>query len=328
LKGLSAHKQTYYQSVARNIFLNEKFFQLRRAFSAENIAAIPLKGIALIQNVYSDISQRYMGDIDVLVKPGDVLKVAVILEGLGYAHPAINFDPRKPYSIYLNSFVFSGHPARVNYSVHLHWHLLNSTLPFFIYRIAMDDIWLGARTERTKDTDLIMLEPHHLLLYLSLHAFHHSFDSPVLLEDIKKVVEFYKGGLDWSEVEIWARRWNACMPLYLTLYFTSRLCAADIPGEMINRVRPDKISKNGQKAIAIILKNGKGWQNVAYPLFLDMADSLRDKAKFIILSLFPPPVEVFKTHAFHSGILLFRHYLKRCGWGILQIAKFLLGSRI
>lgn len=268
-----------------------------------------------------------MGDIDVLVKPGDVLKAAVILEGLGYTHPAINFDPRKPYSIYLNSFVFSGLPARVNYSVHLHWHLLNSTLPFFIYRIAMDDIWSGTRIERTKDADLIMLEPHHLLLYLSLHAFHHSFDSPVLLEDIKKTVEFYKGKLDWPRLVDYARRWNACMPFYTALYLTSRICGAGIPGEIINSVKPDKISKNGQKAIAIILKNGKGWQNVAYPLFLDMADSLWDKAKFVILSLFPPPAEVFKTHAFHSGILLFRHYLKRCGWSILQIVRFLLGSR-
>jgi hypothetical protein len=323
LKGKSAHNQTYYQSVARNIFLNEKFFQLRRACSAENIAIIPLKGIALIQNVYGDISQRYMGDIDVLIKPGDVLKAAAILEGLGYTHPAINFDPRKPYSIYLNSFVFSGLPARVNYSVHLHWHILNSTLPFFMYRIAMDDIWAGAGIERTKDGDLVMMAAHHFLLYLALHAFHHSFDNPVLLGDIKKVIEFYKGKLDWPRLVDYAHRWNACMPFYTALYLTSRICKADIPEDIINSVKPDQISKNGQKAIAIILKNGKGWQNVAYPLFLDMAGRLRDKARFVFLSLFPPPAEVSKIHAFDSGFLVFGHYLKRCGWGIWQIAKFL-----
>jgi hypothetical protein len=192
----------------------------------------------------------------------------------------------------------------------------------------MDDIWSEAIIERIEDTDLIMMAPHHLLLYLSLHAFHHSFDNSGLLQDIKKVVEFYKDKINWSRLVDCARRWKACMPLYLSLYFTSRICKADIPEDIINSVKPKKISRNGQKVISLILKNKGGWHNLAYPLFLDMMDSFRDKCKFVFLSFFPAPSEVFKIHAFDSRFLVFVHYLKRCVWGIAQMVKFLFGSRV
>ena len=328
MNGLLAHNETYYQAVARNIFLNEQFFEVHRIFSRENIAVVPLKGVALIQNVYHDISQRYFGDIDILVKPKDVPKAAVILESLGYTHPRINFNPQKPYSIYLNSVVFFRQPCDVNYSVHLHWHLLNSTLPFFMYRLAMDDIWACARIERTKEGDLVMMAPYHLLIYLSLHAYQHSFDNPGLFQDIKKVIEFYRSELDWSLAADCSRRWNACMPFYIALYLTSRICGADIPEGIMLSVKPKRISKNGHRAISVILKNGRGWQNVAYPLFLDMTDSFRDKGKFVFLSFFPPPAEISKIHAFNFRISVFGHYLKRCGWGISQMIKFLFGSRV
>jgi hypothetical protein len=326
------HNEDYYQSVARNIFLNEQFLEILRAFSKEKIDVIPLKGIALLQNIYSDISQRYIGDIDLLVKPADVLKAAATLKSLGYVCPKANFNPRRPYSIYLNSMVFTSaceinglawrftiNPQacqRVNYSVHLHWHLLNTTLPFFMYKINMDDIWAHARIEKTKDGDLLMMSAHHLLIYLCLHAYHHSFERMGLFQDINQAVEFYKGELDWSWLADCACKWNVCMPFYVALYLTSKICQADIPQDLMRKLKPQKISRSGWMAISIILKNGKGWQNLAYALFLDMTENLLDKAKFVFLSLFPPPAEVCKVHTLASMISVFSHYLKRCGRGI------------
>lgn len=317
-------KEEHYQTAARNVFLNEQFLKISKLFSDANIPLIPLKGIALIQNIYTDWGFRYLGDIDILVKAEDVLKSAEILSALGYTHRKVYFDRQFPYSIYLNSLVFC-QSSKINYSLHLHWHLLNTTLPFFMYQLNMDDIWADARIERTKDGDLVMMAAHQLLVYLSLHAFHHSFESPVLLQDIKKAVEFYKAELDWPGALDCAKRWNARMPFYLALYLTSRIYGADIPEDIINSVKPDKISKNGQRAIALILKNGKGWQNVAYPLFLDMTQSLWDRAKFVFLSFFPAPKHLARFYGLKQNIFLpFLYYLRRFSWAVAQSIRFFL----
>jgi len=300
-----------YVSIARNIFLNKQFFDILEAFLKLGIPVIPLKGIALIQNVYTDIAERYVGDIDLLVKPGDVFKSAEILRGLGYSSARPYFNPPRPSSIYLNSQVFNK-PTEINYFIHLHWHLLNTTLPLFMYRINMDDVFNQARIEKIQDgRRILMLEPHHLLVYLCLHAFCHSFDRLSLLCDIKKVIEFYKDELNWDRVIRLAGKWNAGLPLYLSLYFVRHILNAPLPEEVLCALKPKRSYWALKRIIPYILKNRRGEFYFIYILSLETAGGFLDKIKFIFLSLFPAPSVFPQIYApgFHGSFL--RYYLMR-----------------
>lgn len=333
-------KEGYYHTVARNLFLNGEFFKIFDVFSKKNIPLIPLKGIALIQKIYPDSGNRYIGDIDLLIKAKDVPKAASFLQESGYSGPSSYFNPEKPYSIYLNSLPFSK-PTQIPYFVHLHWHLLNSTLPLFMYRIDMKEIWQAAKSETHQNREILMVAPHHLIIYLCIHAFKHSFNKISLFYDIQKAIQFYRDELDWKAVGEVARDWGATLPLYYSLYFTSKILKVDgstsltinpessrridFLEDILNIIKPEKITKSGYRIISSISKDKLGTHNLVLPLYLDITGSLLNKIKFIFLSLFPPPNQLCQIYSINSKNLVFLYYLKRLGWGFTQFARFVQG---
>ena len=321
MKEALSQKDTYYHTVARNLFLNQEFTKILDSFSQEHIRLIPLKGIALIQKIYSDIGSRYIGDIDLLVRPGDVLSSAKLLNELGYFNQSCyRFNPEKPYSDYLNSMPFSK-PAKIPSFVHLHWHLLNATIPLSMYKIPMEEIWQSAEPERYQDKQMLMLAPHHLVVYLSVHAFKHSFNKISLFHDIEKAIEFYRDRLDWKAITKVAAEWGATLPLYYSLYLTSKILKADIPEHTLSIIRPKKISKAGYRAASSISGDQLGTHKLVYPLYLDMLEGSLNRTKFIFLTLFPPPEQLRQIYSVNSKYLVFGYYLKRLGNGLVRLLQ-------
>jgi len=314
-------KETYYHTVARNLFLNQEFLKILDTFSQKNIPLIPLKGIAFIQGIFSDIGSRYIGDIDLLVDPGDVSSSVKLLNELGYSSPSYYcFNPEKPYSAYLNSMPFSK-PAKIPYFVHLHWHLLNATMPLFMYKIRMEEVWQSAEPEKYQDKEMLMLAPHHLIVYLSVHAFKHSFNKISLFYDIQKAIEFYRDRLDWKVISKVATDWGATLPLYYSLYLTSKILKADIPEHILCTIKPKKISKAGYRAASSISEDKLGTNKLVYPLYLDMLGGSLNKIKFIFLTLFPPPKQLRQIYSTNFKYLVFGYYLKRLGNGFVSFLQ-------
>jgi len=321
MKEALSQKDTYYHTVARNLFLNQEFFRILDTFSQEHIPLIPLKGIALIQKIYPDMDGRYIGDIDLLVKPGDVLSSAKLLNELGYLNPSCYcFDPEKPYSAYLNSMPFSK-PAKIPYFVHLHWHLLNATLPLSMYKIPMEEVWQSAGPERHQDKEMLMLDPPHLVVYLCVHAFKHSFNKISLFHDIEKAIELYEDRFDWKVISKVAADWGAALPLYYSLYLTSKILKADIPEHFLSTIKPKKTSKAGYRVVSSISEDKLGNHKLVYPLYLDMLEGSSDKIKFMFLSVFPPPEQLRQIYSVNSKYLLFGYYLKRLGNGLVRLLR-------
>jgi len=318
MKEALSPKEAYYHTVARNLFLNQEFFKILDAFAQEHVPLIPLKGIALIQKVCSDIGSRYIGDIDLLVKTGDVLSSARLLNDLGYFNSSSYcFNPERPYSAYLNSMPFSK-PAKIPSFVHLHWHLLNATIPLLMYKIPMEEVWQSARPERHHDKEMLMLEPHHLIVYLSVHAFKHSYNKISLFHDIQESVELYKDRLNWKTITKVAADWGATLPLYYSLYLTSKILKADIPEYILSTTKPEKITKAGHRVASSISEDKLGTHKLVYPLYLDMLEGSLSKLKFMFLTLFPPPEQLRQIYSVNSKYLLFGYYLKRLGNGLVR----------
>src|SRR5439155_25232298 len=62
----------------------QEWQELVEALQGADLALIPLKGIALVQNHYADRATRPLADLDVLIRPEDLGKTRAAFDMLGY----------------------------------------------------------------------------------------------------------------------------------------------------------------------------------------------------------------------------------------------------
>ena len=78
-------KNSYYRNFIRNKQLLEFYAEVESILTKNNISFQPLKGIWLLQNVYSEyIGIRFLSDVDILIRPTEKDKVTNILLSDGY----------------------------------------------------------------------------------------------------------------------------------------------------------------------------------------------------------------------------------------------------
>lgn len=136
----------------------------------ESIHPIVLKGVPLSYMAYGDVSARDVGDIDLLIEPGDALRADTILQesGLLRKEPGARLTPRRA-SFYLRSFKDFTYDAVANgFEVDLHWRLLRDSktaaaiLPQTAQNIC-EDVRIGSLTLR-------VLPLERTMLFLSAHG--------------------------------------------------------------------------------------------------------------------------------------------------------------
>lgn len=75
----------YLSNIQRNEILLQEYADLCSIFNDCNVQVAPLKGIYLLQNLYSDLGSRLLGDIDLLVHYQDENEINRIMLDLGYS---------------------------------------------------------------------------------------------------------------------------------------------------------------------------------------------------------------------------------------------------
>ena len=68
-------KQNYYQNLQKALLLSRELVRILEHLSAIGIDVIPYKGAVLAEMLYHDITLRQSGDIDLLIRAGDLPRV-------------------------------------------------------------------------------------------------------------------------------------------------------------------------------------------------------------------------------------------------------------
>jgi hypothetical protein len=195
---------------------------LRRALHGVGIRFLVLKGLPLASEIYRQPGLRPIGDLDILVAPGDLDRALGVLRGLGYEMPAgslsVEFYRRHHFHLTLLKDGWYGMP------VELHW----DTQPYFsLSRIPPAEFWASARPLGMEGLDLVVPGREETFLYLAQHLMRHvlSFgantrEDPVgaLLEPARRgrlawiadlaLLARSRPGLDWDRVGALSRRWG------------------------------------------------------------------------------------------------------------------------
>ncbi len=216
----------------RGVIAERQAVEVLEAFGKAEIACIPMKGVVHRRLLYDDPAERFLMDVDLLVRPEDFDRAATILEELGYA-PDMDWRARVTFgrwkeipfrradalTLELHRAVSTGNGAR-NFSERLFREAPPGMPPFDIPHVKV-------------------MTPEQTLAALALHARDHG----LILEahqvaDISRILERLTPDLD--RAFLLAREAGAAFTLELLL----ELCGHEPP----RAYRPPKL-KNLRRAL-------------------------------------------------------------------------------
>lgn len=224
-------RQVYLENTARNIWMYNNLSSVLKILRSENIPVIALKGAHLAELVYGNRALRYMGDLDLLVKQDDLMKVDALLLQMG----CVPAQENRVVGTDNNEFVYAM-PKR-DVSLEIHWSLLPPQFPFPIDTAGQ---WERSRPAVIADEDAAVLCPEDLLLHLCIHAAcTHGFDPGLkLFCDISEILCHRAGGIDWELLQSRAREWGIEKSVYLTLKLARDLLGVPLQEGWLESLKP------------------------------------------------------------------------------------------
>jgi hypothetical protein len=249
--------------LARQLLAVHQWDEIRPRFEA-----IPMKGLDLAHRLYPSPSLRDMGDIDLLVRPSRLREADGALRGLGYvpSHDAVRLAGSGST---LNAVEYARDDGSM--PVHLHWHVSNASLPHFMYRVDVDEVW--------RESTGGAMASHHRVVTLCEHALKHSFSELIHLTDI----ELAARGVDAALVAETSRRWG----LERAVFYAAALLRdlAGVVSPALGRVRLPSPGWDGRAFLACARR--RRWDGLSALGLLSMARGWRGKARFVLEALVP-----------------------------------------
>jgi len=200
---------TVWPVVTRNVALMHLLERLARRFNDAGVPFMVLKGAALQLTLYRRPDERPMGDIDLLVRPGDVDKAVQLLLAAGCRRGAPlvreDFFPCHYYEAeFLAGDVF---PLKIDLHV-------RPFRPLRYARTVPDGaFWDRARPVRIGRATVLVPSPEDMLIHLATHLAVHGFARPTWRKEIKLWAEAQRDQLDWDRLAPAAAAWGLALPV-------------------------------------------------------------------------------------------------------------------
>lgn len=286
-------KTIYYSVVKTNVLISGTFEKIVSEFERENIRPIFLKGIVLAESVYNDIGSRSMTDIDILIKSSEFEGADKIIKNMNYQPSGgINGFPAAALSLYRNSIIYNNFNAFPRH-IHVYWHIIN-LCPYdknVLKKIDMNKIRRDSISVPIGAVSVRTFSIEHQILYLCMHALNHSFAPLILICDINELIMSREGRIGWNSLLEDAFKFGLAKYLYYGLYVAREILGTQVPGNVITRLKPKKISVFENKFISEVIEREKNTipQSLVY---LGMNEKWRDRFYFALAALLPSKNEM------------------------------------
>lgn len=215
-------------------FLNQQLRRTLEGFARAGIEVVLLKGAGLALSAYSDISDRPMGDVDLLVRPDRALEAWQLAVSAGWV-PRRDIEADGVYDAHHHlSPLEDGFGIGVGLEVHT--ELFSPQSPF---TLKAEAVWKKARRVPAGAVMVWVPEVHHQLLHACLHfAWSHeaSFGAWRTIRDITAVLDRHP--VDWDKFVRSAIECRGTSCCYWTLRLARELGGAPIPDVVLDQLAP------------------------------------------------------------------------------------------
>lgn len=227
---------SYRRNAIRNVLIRDELVRVLKALGQARVRAVPLKGLALAESLYGDMSLRTCSDLDVLVPRGAVGQVFDVLRAEGYDQAdRCHVEQSDVEFLVRSSMEYGFVPPRPAFPVplELHWDIA------WRWRgdaAMVDDLWAEARRQVFWGVEAWALSPEWELLYLAVHAARHRWQGLKWLVDIHEVC--LRAKCDWDTVTDKAHRFGLDQALALSLSACQALFGTPLPPAYSERPVP------------------------------------------------------------------------------------------
>lgn len=278
---------------ARNMLLAAELADVLRACEAQGVPCVPVRGPALAERLYGDITARPMGDLDVLVHRDDLARVASVLCDRGFQELSHRSEFARMFS-YTLVFVKQRHGWVI---VEPHWTI---AYPPFVDRVDMTAVWAGCVRTHVVGVESWSLGREDLLLHLCLHLMHPDEYVPLLwVAELDLLLRREGNELDWSRFLATARAARLGFLLAHALDRVRQLFGTPVPAGVFDELAHPAPGAIEQRVMRLLADDARpdGREQVATLLALPSA---RLRLRYVLGLLFPSP-QFLRTRAGVSG---------------------------
>ncbi len=297
---------------ARNLALAGELRTLLRAFRDHGIPCLPLRGLALAERLYGGVPPRPMGDIDLLVRKGDLSRVQSLFRELGFSEMDRRPGFAGAFSYTLKFFV----ERSVMVIVEPHWTI---AYPPFADRLDMEAVWSRCIPARVVGEETLSLGREDLLIHLCLHLAHRD-DAPFLwLYELDRYLRQESDTMRWDLVLSVSREVGIERLVAHALNEAVTKFGAPVPVEVLDaHGRPDS------RPIAQRLLESSDVDGVESLANFFAIGGLRTKFRYARALLFPQPEFMMLQYGLSHRRQLALTYVRRFCWFSWQAAKGLI----
>lgn len=223
--------------------------RLERLAEALNRAKVPvilLKGAALNLTIYDRPDLRPMGDVDLLVRRGDIEKTIEVLLAAGCHRGAElvrdDFFPKYYYETEL--VMDSPMPVRID----LHVRPLRPM--HLLHFIDEGSFWANAMPVPIGSATAMIPSRERMLVHLAAHAAYHGCARLLWLYDLKRYVEWAGGAIEWTEVVDLSTEWRVSLPVRRAFDRAEALLGPILPAAVRNALGAQRSGWRDRLALA------------------------------------------------------------------------------
>lgn len=281
----------YYRNTAKNLWRLTRLKPLLVAFDRAGVPVLLLKGSSLVLSVYPEVGLREMSDVDLLIRPEQLPAADTLLREAGYrAIDQAAIDPANPPCEHLTTLDYRDSEG-VKPAIHLHWHLINSTVPHADYSrlIDLDGIWSRAVRASLDGLSVMELSPGDAVLYLCEHAMRvsHSMSRLIWMADLAWLIDRKGDQMAWDLVEQRADQWGMCRLASPPLKFVRDRLDAPIPDHVLGALQAGS-QTIGERIFAWCLQRSIRRPGLSYLVHMALRRNAVGKVRFVMATICPP----------------------------------------
>lgn len=217
-------KNSYTFYLFRSLVFRKEFLRIYEAFWQARINIVPIKGMALIQDVYFNVPPRPMVDIDLLVNEDDLQKSESVFYGLGYRKEL--YGLKEEYWRKKQCHIAFYNKEKRSPYIELHWGLdfkrKNCNM--------LPRLWNRIREINTEGQRIKVLSPEDTLFSLALHQ--RRYGKVLSLKnvlDLGLLFNIYGNSFEWDYVLEESQNGHMSSAIFYLIYLAQFFLETPIP---------------------------------------------------------------------------------------------------
>lgn len=227
-------EERFRANLQANLKLAAELIRMLSILDANQILAIPFKGPVLAVGCYGNLALREFNDLDLLLRPPDILPASDLLLADGYA-PEYALSPTQEKALLRSDCQYAFQKFDGQLRVELHWDIVPRYCGLHFDRTS----WFARRQSVTLGSAMVpSLSPEDLLLVLCVHGAKHGWERMMWITDVTELLRTCPR-LDWDFITQQADAAGVRSLLILGLGLAQRLLGAAPPVEVLSEIQRD-----------------------------------------------------------------------------------------